>query len=121
MKNKTKKILFFIVMFIFVLAFFEIVAFAGETFDPDSYKGSHTVSTGDATYIFDKGGELLKVLRNIAAAISVVTLSVIGIRYMVGSVDQKAEYKQTMFPVVVGCFLIGSLSVILTLIQSIMA
>ena len=112
MKKNIKKIIIPIVIFIFVLIFFETIALA---FNPDSYKGSHTLSSGDATYIFNKGAAILKILRNIAAATSVLALSIIGIRYMVGSVEQKAEYKQTMFPLVIGCFLVGSLSIILTI------
>ena len=119
MKNKTVKILFVIIMFIFVLAFLKTIVFAGDKLNPEDYH--HTVSTGDAPYIFDKGGELLRVLRNIAAVTSVLALSIIGVRYMVGSVEQKAEYKQTMLPVAIGCFLVGSLSINLTLIQSIAA
>ena len=73
----------------------------------------------DASYLFSKGAFILKLLRNIAAIVSVLTLSIIGVKYMIGSVEQKAEYKQTMIPVVIGCILIGGLSAILTIIQSI--
>lgn len=117
MKNKTKKMMFVIIMFIFVLMFLGTVAFAGDTLNPEEYH--HTVSKGDATYIFGKGGQLLRVLRNIAAVVSVLVLTIIGVRYMVGSVEQKAEYKQTMVPVVIGCILIVSLSTILSLIASV--
>lgn len=118
MKKNTKKIILCVLMFMFVLLFFRTISFAGDTLDPDNYHT--TLKYDDATYIFDKGGELLKILRDIAAIVSVLTLSIIGVRYMVGSVEQKAEYKQTMMPVVVGCILIASLSAILTLIQSVM-
>ena len=33
-------------------------------------------------------------------------LSIIGIKYIMGSVEEKAEYKQTMWPYVVGAILI---------------
>lgn len=117
MKTNLQKIILFIIMFIFVLTFFETISFAGGKIDTDSYKTQ--LQYDEATYLFDKGAVLLKLLRNIAAVVSVVTLSIIGVRYMVGSVEQKAEYKQTMMPVVIGCILIGGLSAILTLIQSI--
>lgn len=117
MKNNLNKIILFIIIFMFVLTFFQAISFAGEKLDPDEYKTDLTYD--DATYIFDKGARMLTVVRNIAAIISVITISIIGLRYMVGSAEQRAEYKQTMFPVVVGCILIGSLAVILTLIQSI--
>lgn len=117
MKINIKKMILFIIIFLFVLTFFETISFAGEKLNPDEYKTD--IKYDDATYIFDKGGQLLTVIRNIAAIVSVITISIIGLRYMVGSVEQRAEYKQTMFPVVVGCILIGSLSAILTVIQSI--
>lgn len=119
MKRNIKKIIIPSAIFIFVLVFFATVSFAGDTFDPNSYKGSHTVGYDDATYIFNKGGQLLKILRNVAAIVSVLVLTIIGLRYMAGSLEQKAEYKQTMIPVVIGCVLIGSLSVVLTVIQGI--
>ena len=119
MKLNFKKIILFIIMFIFVLMLFETISFAGETFNPDSYKGDHKLQYNDASEIFAKGAKVIKVLRNIAALVSVISLSIIGVRYMVGSVEQKAEYKQTMVPVVIGCVLVGGLSLILTIIQSI--
>lgn len=117
MRISIKKTIIFIITFLFVLMFFRTVAFAGETLNPNDYQT--TLQYDDATYIFSKGGQVLKLLRNIAAIVSVLTITIIGLRYMMGSVEQKAEYKQTMMPVVVGCILIASLSAILTLIQSV--
>ena len=117
MKINLQKTMIFLIMFIFVLTFFETISFAGEALNTNDYQA--TLQYGDASEIFNKGAVVLKLLRNIAAIVSVVTLTIIGVRYMVGSVEQKAEYKQTMMPVAIGCILIGSLSAILTLIQSI--
>lgn len=118
MRINLRKMILFIIIFIFVLIFFQTISFAtGDILNPDSYKT--TLKYDDATYIFNKGGQVLKILRNIAAIAAVVTISIIGVRYMVGSVEQRAEYKQTMMPVVVGCILVGGLAGILTIIQSI--
>lgn len=117
MKITLKKIILFIIIFMFVLLLFQTISFAGEDLNPDEYKTS--LSYGDASDIFSKGGKVLKILRNIAAIVSVVTISIIGLRYMFGSVDQRAEYKETMRPVIIGCILVASLSTILTIIQSI--
>lgn len=117
MKTKMQKCILFIIIFIFVLAFCETISFAGDVINPNTYKTD--IKYSDATEIFDKGAVVIGVLRNIAAVVSILSLTIIGIRYMVGSVEQKAEYKQTMLPVVIACLLIGSLSAILALIQSI--
>lgn len=117
MKVNKKKIAFIITLSIFVLALFATISFAGDIVDTSKYKTELT--PGEASYIFTKGGSVLRILRNVAAVVSVITISIIGVRYMVGSVEQKAEYKQTMVPVVVGCALVGCLSALLTIIQSI--
>lgn len=117
MKSKTKKMLFVVIMFIFVLMFFEKISLAGEKLNTSQYQTGLQYS--DASYLFDKGANILQILRNIAAVVSVLTLTIIGVRYMVGSIEQRAEYKKTMMPVAIGCILIGGLSGILTIIQSI--
>lgn len=117
MKTNLQKIILVIIMFIFVLTIFGTISFAADKINTGDYKTQ--LQYDEASYLFGLGGNVLKLLRNIAAVVSVVTLSIIGVRYMVGSVEQKAEYKQTMMPVVIGCILIGGLSAILTLIQSI--
>lgn len=119
MRLRTKKILCIILAFIFVLAFFQTVSFAGDKLKPDDYKD--TLTYGDATYIFQKGGSILRIFRNIAAVTALVTITIIGIRYMLGSIDEKAEYKQKMLPVVIGCIFVAGLAGILTLIQSVVA
>lgn len=117
MKMNSQKIILFSIMFIFVLTFFGTISFASQTLNTNEYKTD--LQYDEASYLFNKGAVILKLLRNIAAVVSVVTLSIIGVRYMVGSIEQRAEYKQTMMPVVIGCILIGALSAILSLIQSI--
>lgn len=120
MKSKIIKQITILIMLVFVLISFKEVCLAADTEDilkTEDY--NTTLQYDEASYIFEKGGAIIQILRNLAAIISVVTLSIIGLRYMVGSIDQKAEYKQTMMPVVIGCILIAGLSGILTLIQGI--
>ena len=38
--------------------------------------------------------------------ISVVMIAVLGIKYMMGSAEEKAEYKKTMIPYIVGALLV---------------
>lgn len=85
--------------------------------NPDEYKTG--LEYNDAKDIFNKGAKIINFLRNIAATVSVITLTILGIRYMMGSIEEKAEYKQTMVPVAVACVMVASLSGILTFIQSV--
>ena len=112
-----KNILLIVTIFLFALLFLTKASFAADKIDPDDYQTDLTYS--EASDIFSRGASILKILRNIAAIVSVVSLSIIGLRYMVGSVEQRAEYKQSMMPVIIGCMLVGGLAGILTIIQSI--
>ena len=42
------------------------------------------------------------------------------IKYMISSVEGKAEYKKTMFPYILGCAMLGGVSLLLQLIESIL-
>lgn len=117
MKTNIQKIILIIIISIFVLSVFGTISFAGEKLDPSDYET--TLNYNDAKDVFNRGAKIIKVLRNSAAIVSVIALTIIGFRYMMGSVEQKAEYKQTMMPVAIGCILVASLSAILTAIQSV--
>lgn len=119
MKEKTKKIILIIIMFIFVLAFLETISFAGDgdLLITERYYTSFLYD--DAAYLFAKTGRVIRVLRNIAVIASVIVLSITGLKYMLGSVEEKSEYKKTMVPIVIGCILVCSISTILTAISSV--
>lgn len=52
---------------------------------------------------FDTVGKvILGGIQGIGMGVSVITLVVIGIKYMFGSVEEKAEYKSSMIPYIIG-------------------
>lgn len=51
-------------------------------------------------------GNILFFIRLIGSIVSVVALIVIGIKFMLGGVEQKAEYKKRMLPYIVGMILL---------------
>lgn len=52
------------------------------------------------------GNDVIQILFTVAAIISVIVLIILGIKYMFGSVEEKAEYKKTLIPYVVGAGLV---------------
>ena len=46
-------------------------------------------------------------------------LLILGIKYMLGSASEKAEYKKSMLPYIIGAFLLFSASIIVNIIASI--
>ena len=59
-----------------------------------------------STDIQDLGGRILGILQTVGVVLSVIILVVLGIKYMMGSAEEKAEYKKTMIPYLVGAVLI---------------
>ncbi len=60
----------------------------------------------DSSTLNDKAGVILGVIRVIGTLISVGVLMVLGIKYMMGSVEEKAEYKKTFTLYIIGAFLL---------------
>lgn len=52
--------------------------------------------------VASKAGGVLNVIQVIGIALSIIVLIILGIKYMLGSVEQKAEFKHTMIPYLIG-------------------
>ena len=61
---------------------------------------------GSDEEIIEIGNVIVGVVKFIGEAIAVTIIIVIGIRYVLASVEEKAEYKQSMIPYLVGAALI---------------
>ena len=62
---------------------------------------------GDAATAFNKfGGTILQYVTSAAMVISVVMVAILGIKYMMGSIEEKADYKKSFVPLLVGAVLV---------------
>ena len=68
-----------------------------------SLNGSANVSTSGITNL---GNSIIAVVRIVGVIIAVVILLVLGIKYMMGSAEEKADYKKSMIPYIIGAVLI---------------
>lgn len=66
-------------------------------------------NTGDLTVTAKKITNLIWVL---SIVIAVIVLMIIGVKYIIGGVQEKAEYKKSLIPVVVGIVVIVSATTI---------
>ena len=64
--------------------------------------------------IQSKAGGILKTVRNISAIIAVFVITILGIKYMMGSVEEKAGYKKSFIPLIVGIVVIVAATSIAT-------
>ena len=80
----------------------------GESDTLDDYIGSG----GNSKKIEKKAEKALGVIRVIGIVLSVVMLMIIGIKYMLGSAEQKADYKKTLIPYIIGALIIFTGSIL---------
>ena len=106
-----KKILINFVLIIFILS---TTVFGGTLID--EFEGS--ISITGIEELQDAGGKILGTIRVIGTIIAVAMIMILGIKYMIGSAEQKAEYKKTLFPYLIGAILIFGASNIADIIYS---
>ena len=78
---------------------------------PTDINGTGASDTG-VQEIKNVGNSIVNILQTVGIVISVVILIVLGIKYMMGSAEEKAEYKKTMIPYLVGAILIFAASIL---------
>lgn len=132
-KIKIVKIVQIILLIIFllgsmqnvVLALQEEGAFDGDNkrigvIDTDKYKLGD-LTEDDYKTAFEMGGTIVNVLSTVGTVIAVAGIMILGIKYMMGSIEEKAEYKKTMIPYLVGCIFIFCIPKIVSIIYGIVA
>ena len=62
--------------------------------------------SADTSGIKGFGANVVDIITTIAIIVAVVVLLVLGIKYMMGSAAEKAEYKKTMIPYLIGAVLV---------------
>lgn len=72
-------------------------------------KGNSSSAQGDVMNI---GNQIIGIITTVGVVVAVIILLVLGIKYMMGSASEKAEYKKTMIPYLVGAILIFGASAI---------
>lgn len=79
-----------------------------ETSTEINYKNYNPSDPGEYTKVTSIAGNVLGIVRNIGVAVAIIALTIIGVKYMIGSVEQKAEYKKSMIPFVIGVIILAS-------------
>ena len=96
MKKLHKTILIFLVL-IFIISMAKVYAFDINDFSPTIPEEPEIVNIGNV---------VVNVIKIIGSILSVIILITIGIKYMMGSVEEKAQYKKTLIPYVIGAFIL---------------
>ena len=114
MKKVSKLISSFFVMINLIL--FNIMTGSisyAEDLTPDTYTPGSTGSI-DKPFVIQYTGKVTGFFRQISIIIAVLTIMFVGVKYITGSLSQKADYKKDLIPIAIGILLICFLTAIIS-------
>lgn len=115
MKNKTLKIIAVLLIAITLVTLATTMVKA----EYNAFQGVNAVDPGVAgRSISTTAGKILSIVRIIGMAVAVIMLTILGIKYVAASPNEKAEYKKGMTIYVVGAVLLFGASLLLGVIQN---
>ena len=104
-----------IIIFIIFIIFINVVSYG---FSVENMTGKDL--PGDTQTKIDNFGQgIIKVITTVGSICSVVVLIMLGIKYMMGSVEEQAEYKKTLLPYVIGASMVFAASSLVSIIYNI--
>lgn len=116
MKLDSKKALKIVAVILLVMLAFTIIqpVFAADI-NPTTIKGDADIKVDGIQTV---GNKVATVIRNFAIVIGVIMLMVIGVKYMLGSAEEKADYKKSLMPLVIGIFIVMFAATIVSFVLS---
>ena len=114
--KKSIKVISTLLLAIMLVTSIAGTVFADSTTDVlNKLKGDGNVETNSLTTV---GNNVVTIINVVGIVIAVIILLIIGIKYMIGSASEKAEYKKTMIPYIVGAVLIFAGTALVRVIYS---
>lgn len=113
MKNKTLKIIAVLFIAIALITLSTTIVRATTGFEPIEPKPAGTAGEK----VTNTAGQILTIVRIVGMAVAVIMLTILGIKYVAASPNEKADYKKGMTVYVVGAVLLFGASALLSVIQ----
>ena len=121
-----KKKIFKVISLILILILFLSVSYnnvfasdAGAIIDPNDYEPDSMASAENADNILTIGNDIIGFLQIAGSILSVIVLVVVGIKYMIASAEERAEYKKTLMPYVIGAIMVFGITNILAIVVNV--
>lgn len=109
LKKQNRKKINFIILAILLIMTIGMPKSLATVIRPSDITGNSSAGEIDGLEFKD---DLINMLSTIGAFLAVGILIVIGIKYMAGSLEERASYKKSMVPYLIGCVLIFNASII---------
>ena len=95
-----------------------ILLVSTSVFASDFKPGDVQINTQNTQAVQGVGASILGIIRVVGTIVAVGMLIVLGIKYMMGSAEERAEYKKTLFPYLIGAVLIFAASNLADMVYS---
>ena len=125
MNNKVKKIITILATVLCIVMVSTVCLAVGETksdkksvteIRPSDINGKS--SDVELEKVQSIGNSIATIIRNVGIVAAVIILMILGVKYMIGSAEEKAEYKKTFMPLIIGIVLVVSATTIASFIFS---
>lgn len=103
MKKLTKILTVVLLVAIIVMSVSNVFAAGSIINEIETSASNANVNTSSISQMV---GKIIAYLRNAAVIIGVVIIIILGIKYMTGSLEQKAEYQKSFVPLIVGIVIV---------------
>lgn len=116
--KKTVKILTILLIAITLITFTtNVFAVTGTQLKPSSLDDKIDYGSSDDTdKLMTQTGKVMGAIRNVSIIAAVIIIMVLGVKFMLGSVEEKAEYKKSFMPLIVGIVLVVAATSIATFV-----
>ncbi len=104
--KKTVKVISTILLTLMLVTSVAGVVLAVEPNLSDTFENLNKADAAETGNLTNIGGKIINVIQVVGIIVAIVVILILGIKYMTGSVEQKAEYKKTMIPYVIGAILL---------------
>lgn len=108
-----------IAILIMVVTLFSIAGVLFESYAVLTPDNITPVSTSGEGELGNLGGQALSIITTVGSIAAIIILIVLGLKYMMGSTEEKAEYKKTLMPYVIGAIFVFAASTIAGVIYNI--
>ena len=107
MQEIVLKIVSIIIIFVLILSIFPINSFSGWADDAKTFlsKADQT-ATVDENKLASASNEVYGMLSSVGMVASVIVGIILGIKYMMASVEEKANVKESLTPYFIGCIVV---------------
>ena len=95
------KIIIILISFIFILS---NIIYAAP--DISAISDDVTIPGNPGAEIAEAGSIVYTIITNVGVVVSVIVMAFLGIKYILGSAEEKANYKNSMMPYIIGSILV---------------